>query len=490
METIAAFSPTCNSSTLAPYEPSSQNPWNTRKINHVYRRLGFGASQDDVDAALSLTPGQFINSLVDTAHNLPPARAPYWGYYSKNDFSDYENQNYEFFEQWRLKTVKDLLNENLRGRLAFFWMNHFVTRFGIYYHSPYAFQYYQMMQVHALGNLKEFTRAVGINPAMLIYLNGFENTKDSPNENYARELYELFTLGEGNGYTQNDITETARALTGYNKWDEENGAIYFDPRDFDGGTKTIFGQTGKWGYNDVVDILFQQKGDKIAYYICEKLYKFFVSPATDNIGQTIIQQLAQTLVNSNFEMVPMLKKLFKSQHFFDEHSVAVVIKSPFDVVLNFIKESDFYYNDTILDALIYYMGLVGQEMYNPVDVAGWQRDETWINGSTLIGRWALIDEFIDYLDHNNHDQEFVDLAKALTNDSNDPYFITKTLVDHFMCKELYSPSDYDIATVVFKWDVPQNYYDNGIWNLDSSTAPYQVSILLKHIARMPEFQLK
>ncbi len=490
METIATFSPTCNSSTLAPYEPSSQNPWDTHKVNHVYRRLGFGASQDDVDAALSLSPGQFINSLVDTAHNLPPTPAPYWGYYSKDDFSDYENQNYPFFEQWRLQTVKDLLQENLRGRLAFFWMNHFVTRMGIYFHAPYAFQYYRMMQVHALGNLKEFTRAVGINPAMLIFLDGFENTKDSPNENYARELYELFTLGEGNGYTQNDITETARALTGYNKWSEENGEIYFDAQSFDGGTKTIFGQTGKWGYDDVINILFQQKGDKIAYYICEKLYKFFVSPATDNIGPTIIQELAQTLVNNNFEMVPMLKKLFKSQHFFDQHAVAVVIKSPYDVVLNFIKESDFYYNDSILDTLIYYLEVVGQDIYNPVDVAGWQRDETWINASTLIGRWALIDEFIDYLDQNDYDSIFVDLAKALTNDSKDPYFITKTLVDHFMCKELYTISDYDIATDIFKWEVPQNYYDNGIWNLDSSSAPYQVSILLKHIARMPEFQLK
>ncbi len=488
METIAI--PTCNSSTLAPFEPSSQNPWDTRKINHVYRRLGFGASQDDVDDALSLTPGQFINSLVDTAYNMPPTPAPYWGYYSNDDFPDYENQNFEFFEQWRLRTTKDLLEENLRGRLAFFWMNHFVTRFGIYFHAPYAFQYYRMMQVHALGNFKEFTRAVGINPAMLIFLNGFENTEDSPNENYARELYELFTLGEGNGYTQNDITETARALTGYNEWDEENGAIYFDSQSFDNGVKTIFGQTGNWGYDDVVNILFQEKGSEIAYYICEKLYKFFVSPATDNIGQTIILQLAQTLVNNNFEMVPMLKKLFKSQHFFDEYAVAVVIKSPFDVVLNFMKETDFYYNNTILDALIYYMGLVGQEIYDPVDVAGWQRDESWINASTLTGRWALIDEFIDYLDQNGHDSIFVDLAKALTNNSKDPYFITKTLVDHFMCKELYTLADYDIATDVFKWEVPQNYYDQGIWDLDFNSAPYQVSILLKHIARMPEFQLK
>jgi len=488
METIA--NPTCNSSTLALYEPSSQNPWDTRKINHVYRRLGFGASQDDVDAALSLTPGQFINSLVDTAHNMQPTPAPYWGYYSNDDFSDYETQNFEFFDQWRLQTTKDLLEENLRGRLAFFWMNHFVTRFGIYFHAPYAFQYYHIMQVYALGNFKEFTRAVGINPAMLIFLNGYENTNYSPNENYARELFELFTLGEGNGYTQNDITETARALTGYNEWDEENGAIYFDPSSFDDGVKTIFGQTGNWGYDDVVDILFQEKGSEIAYYISEKLYKFFVSPATDNIGQTIIQELAQTLINNNFEMVPMLKKLFKSQHFFDEHSVGVVIKSPFDVVLNFLKETDFYYNDTILNALVYYTGLVGQEIYDPVDVAGWQRDETWINASTLTGRWALIDEFLDYLDQNGHDSIFVDLAKALTNNSKDPNFITKTLVDHFMCKELYTLSDYDIATDIFKWEVPQNYYDQGIWDLDSNSAPYQVMILLKHIARMPEFQLK
>ncbi len=488
MEIIAT--PTCNFSTLAPFEPSSQDPWNTRKINHVYRRLGFGASQDAVDTALTMSPGQFINSLVDSAHNLPPTPAPYWGFYSTNDFSDYETENFQFFSEWRMQTTRDLLAENLRGRLAFFWMNHFVTRFGIYFHAPYAYQYYHIMQVHALGNFKEFTRAVGLTPAMLIFLNGFENTNYSPNENYARELFELFTLGEGNGYTQNDITETARALTGYNEWDEPNGNIYFDPQTFDNGTKTIFGQTGNWGYNDVVDILFQERGPEIAFFICKKLYKFFVSPATDNIESTIIQELAQTLLSNNFEMVPMLKKLFKSQHFFDEQSVGVVIKSPFDVVLNFLKETDFYYDDQIIDALIYYIGLVGQEIYDPIDVAGWQRDESWINSSTLTGRWALIDEYLDYLDQNGFDSIFVDLAKALTNNSKDPHFITKTLVDYFMSRELYTVSDYDIATDIFKWEVPQNYYDQGLWSLDFSSAPYQVLILLKHIARMPEFQLK
>lgn len=490
MEEIATSNPTCNISTLERYEPSVQNPWNKKKIIHTFRRLGFGAAMDEVDNALNKPPEEFIDLLVNSDSNLPPRPAPYWGYYSKNDFSDYENQNYAFFEQWRILTTRDLLTENLRGRLAFFWMNHFVTRFGIYYHAPYAFQYYRIMQIYALGNFKEFTRAVGINPAMLIFLDGFENTKDSPNENYARELFELFSMGEGTAYTQNDITETARALTGYNSWDEENGAIYFTAQTFDDGIKTIFGQTGNWGYDDVIDILFQERASEISYFICEKLYKFFVSPTIDSLGENIIQDLAEIFRDNNFEMVPMLKKLCKSEHFFDEHIQGVVIKSPVDVVLNFIKESDFYYNDSILDSLIYYMGLVGQDIYNPVDVAGWQRDEAWINSSTLIGRWALIDEFLDYLDQNNHDSLFVDLAKALTNNSNDPFFITKSLVDHFMCKELYSVSDYNIATVVFKWEVPQNYYDRGIWDLDYSSASYQVLILLKHIARMPEFQLK
>ena len=140
--------------------------------------------------------------------------------------------------------------------------------------------------------------------------------------------------------------------------------------------------------------------------------------------------------------------------------------------------------------MIYYLEVVGQDIYNPVDVAGWQRDEAWINGSTLTGRWALIDEIIDYLSQNGHNSEFVRLAKVLTNNSNDPSFITKTLVDHFMCKELHTPEDYNIAKDVFKWEVPQNYYDQKIWNLDSNTAAKQVSILLRHIARIPEFQLK
>ncbi len=486
----ATINSSCNFSTLAPFSPTGPNPWSTSKIKHAYRRIAFGAPQSEVDDALALSPNAFINGLVDTAYNLPPTAAPFWANYAYSDFTDYETENQQYLEDWIYQTANDILTEKMRGRLTFFWMNHFVTELEVYFYAPYMYQYYNLMQVNCLGNFKTFVREAGLNNAMLIYLNGFENTNTEPNENYARELFELFTLGEGNGYTQDDITNAARALTGYNHWVDYGAPIYFDASTFDAGEKTIFGQTGNWGYDDLINILFSQRGNEIATFICTKLYKFFVSPTVDPfIEQNIIQPLAQTLVNNNFEMVPMLKQLLKSEHFFDEEALGVVIRSPYDVIFNYINETSFFYDNDLIEAIHYFCGLVGQELYDPPDVSGWQRDETWINSSTLTGRWQLI-EFYNWNLFTNYELSLTDLAKELTNDSNDPVFITKTLIDHFMSKELFTATDYDIATDIFKWEVPQNYYDNGIWNLDWSSATYQVVLLLNHIARMPEFQLK
>ncbi|MAN59197.1 MAG: hypothetical protein CMC08_05100 [Flavobacteriaceae bacterium] len=487
----ALASMTCNNGTLNVFQPNQQSPWNAAKIKHTYRRLAFGASQNEVDEKLTLTPAELIDELVDSAYNLPPTPAPSWGYYSNADFPNYVAENGPNFSYWRNQTIQDLLNDNLRGRLTFFWMNHFVTEHEVYGHAPYAFQYYNTLQTHALGNFKELVRVIGKNPAMLIYLNGFENTNNSPNENYARELLELFTLGEGNGYSQGDIINTARALTGFNHRDALGGAIYFDSSTFDDGQKTIFGQTGNWGYDDVIDILFAQRGTEIGLFICEKLYAYFVSPIIDSLVRTnIIQPLAQTFVSNNFELVPVLKQLFKSEHFYDENARGTIIKSPYDVILGFIKESGLYCDQNYFDSLIYHCILIDQDIYNPPDVAGWQRDETWINTSTVTGRWKLLESYINYLMSNGHGQNLVNLAKELSNDSTDPVFITKVVTDHFMARELYSQIDYDIATNIFKADVPQNYYDNNLWNLDWTSAPHQVSQLLKHLAKIPDFQLK
>ncbi len=489
METIAA--PSCNASTLAPYLPSGSNPWNVSKIKHAYRRLGFSASQSTIDTALALTPGQFIDNLVDTAFALPPTATPLWGNWAVSDFSDFETENQQFIFDWRIQTGNDFMAEDLRGRLTAFWINHFVTELEVYFYSPYLFQYYNAIQTYGLGNFKTFLHDIGISNAMLLYLNGFENTNFNPNENYARELFELFTLGEGNGYTETDITETSRALTGYNHWLEDGADIYFDVSTHDTGQKTIFGQNGNWGYSDVIDLLFQERGLLVCEFICTKLYKYFAGPSVDSlIIQDIIQPLAQTMMANNYELAPVLKQLFKSEHFFDERAVGVIVKSPFDTIFGFVKETDFFYDNDIMEAFLYYSGLMGQEIFDPPDVSGWQRDEEWISTSTLTGRWQLMELYVTFLLQNGYELTLTDLAKDLTNTSNDPEYITRVLVDHFVPKELYTATDYDIATDIFKWDVPQNYYDNGLWNLDWPSAPLQVSLLLNHIARMPEFQLK
>lgn len=489
METLTSTS--CNTATLTPYIPSGSNPWTFSKVQHVYRRLGFGGSQATIDSGLSQTPNDLIDALVDGAVNLPLTPAPFWGFYAVSDFGDYETENEQYILDWRVLTGNNLIIEDLRGRLTEFWLNHFVTELDTYFYSPYLFQYYNVCETHALGNFKDFVHAIGINPAMLLYLNGFENTNVEPNENYARELYELFTLGEGNGYTETDIVETSKALTGYNHWTEPGAAIYFDASTFVDGDKTIFNQTGNWGYDDVIDILFQEKSDLIARFICRKLYQYFVGPDVDaTIESTIITPLAQTFITNNFELVPVLKQLFKSEHFFDERALGVVIKSPFDLIFNFVNETEFPYNDELMEAFIYFAGTLGQQIYQPPNVAGWQRDEDWISTSTLTGRWQLFEAYLGTLFGNGQEEIFREFARDLSNNSIDPEYITRVIVDYLNAKELFTASDYDIATDIFKWEVPQNYYDEGLWNLDWESAPYQVYLLLVHIATIPEFQLK
>ena len=483
--------PPCNTSLLDVYTPSGENPWTSQKIKHLYRRMAYGVNLAGIDAALPLTPSALIDTIVDAAVSLDPTPAPPWGYFSISDFTDFDTENPNYIEQWYLQTANDTIEQSLRAKLTMFWMNHFVTELESYTYAPYMFQYYNLMQTHALGNFKEFVRAVGVNSTMLVYLNGFENTSNNPNENYARELFELFTLGENNNYTQQDILEASRALTGYNHWDDPGAQIYFDQSTWDEGPKTIFGSEEFYTYDELIDTLFELRETEIAQFICTKLYKYFVSHEYDAITQEdVINPLAQTLIDVNFEMAPMLRQLFKSQHFFDERAFGVVIKSPYDVIFNYINEGNFFYDDGVLQGLINYTGIIGQEIYNPPDVSGWQRDQDWINTATLSGRWQIMELFNGYLFDLELQAQFIDLAIELSNDSDDPYVITKAVVDFFNSKELFTQEDYQTATSVLKWEIPQNYYDDGIWSLNYPTAPYQVFLLLNHMTKLPEFQLK
>ena len=306
----------CNNGTLSTFIPTDDNPWDISKVLLVFRRLGFGIKHSDIASKLSLTPSELIDELIDNAKNLPLTPDPGWAHWTNTDFRNAGGNRGPFYRNHQKIVFKDFLNNDMRDRLTLFWSNHFVTEYYMYNHPAYTFRYYNNLQSNVLGNFKNFVSVIGLDDAMLMYLNGYENRNNAPNENYARELYELFTLGEGNGYTQDDITETARALTGYNNR-QDGGPIYFNPNRFDNGEKTIFGRKGNWNYDDVINILFEEKSDLISKFIVRKLYKHFVSP---DVNEAIVDELALYFINNNFELEPLYRKLFKSEHFFNSFS--------------------------------------------------------------------------------------------------------------------------------------------------------------------------
>ena len=485
----------CNTATLDPYVPSVDNPWDISKVNHIYRRLGYGISVSEALTALSNSPSQLIDNIFATSQVAAFSPAPIWADWNRQNYpEDAEERGalkFAQFLEWRSTYTNDLLSNLLRDRMSFFWSNHFVTEIREHTCPSYLYYYTNALQTYALGNFKTFVYEIGITNAMLRYLDGYENYKNRPNENYARELFELFTLGEGNGYTEEDILEAARALTGYTQRNIEGvscSGYSFDPNEHDTGSKTIFGQTGNWNYGDLIDILFQERSQEIAHFICSKLYQFFVHPEP---VEEIIAGMVNTFITNNFELIPVLDQLFKSEHFFDENAVGVIIKSPFDLILTFSNDTLLPMNETeVMESLLYYCKLCGQDMFNPVDVAGWQRDKQWINTNLLMGRWFMLEYFLYY--HLEHSPEtFRNFGIALAGaDNTDPADVTKKIVDKLVPKGLMAEEDYTIATDVFRGDVPQNYYDDNIWNLNWSAAPTQVHALLMHISKQPEFQLK
>lgn len=386
--------------------------------------------------------------------------------------------------------ANDARSGSLKTQLVLFWSNHFVTEQIVFDAPAYLYQQHIMRQTHAIGNFKDFVTAVGIDKAMLVYLNGLENIAEEPNENYARELYELFTLGVDNGYTQLDIQETARALTGYNTLVSRWGEIDFNNDTFDSTSKTIFGQTGNWNYDDVIRILFENKAPLIANYICGKLYKHFVSP---QLNEAIVSELAQTFLDNEFEIAPVLAQLFKSEHFFDDKSIGTIIKNPTDLLISFQKEleMDLSQSDSDLDEnvrLFFYN--LNYHFLNPPNVAGWPGDSDWLDSISITERWLRMGHQVAY-QRNADENIFSDFILNLFDaNESDVEFVAREIVNYFLSRELIHEEEYTEAIAVFKSGVPESYFTNNIWNVSSSEVPGQVFRLLRHIILIPEFQLK
>ncbi|HUX85150.1 MAG TPA: DUF1800 domain-containing protein [Chitinophagaceae bacterium] len=264
----------------------------------------------------------------------------------------------------------------LLEKMALFWHGHFACRVPNVKHNQ---QLLQVIRDNALGNFGDLLTAVSKSPAMLQFLNNQQNRKQHPNENFAREVMELFTMGRGN-YTEEDVKQGARAFTGWGF--DPTGEFRFRPNLHDDGEKLFLGKTGNFTGEDVLRIILEQKDT--AYFITGKLYRFFVN---DNPDESIIRPLSEQFYQSNYDLKELMGTLFSSDWFYDQANVGAIIKSPVELMAGMIRTVPATFQKP--QVLVLFQRVLGQVLFYPPNVAGWPGGKSWIDSSTLMFRLRL-----------------------------------------------------------------------------------------------------
>ena len=416
--------------TLAPYT----GPWGYAQAAHLLRRCLFGPTRPEMLTAAGSSLTAVLNALLTVPATAPAPPVSV----SATDTSvalgstwvgEVFNQS---FEGVRRTSLRDWwlglqLNQGptLVEKMTLFWHNHFVVEFSDINDARMGYEYVRLLRQHALGNFKQLTKDVTVTPAMLRYLNGNQSTGGAPNENYGRELLELFTVGKGpligtgnyTNYTEADVQAAAKVLTGWRDQATLPVSSYFTASRHDTTTKVFssaFGgasiaSAGAAEYQNLINLIFQQA--ETARFIVRKLYRWFVYYLIDAQVETdIIQPLATLLIQNGYDIAPVLRALFSSEHFFDVLNVGCLIKSPLDFTVGLCRQMQVVFPTAATNQVVQYgmwdylYGLANvqqQTLGDPPNVAGWvayyqtpQFHELWINAVTLPRRNQVTDLFI------------------------------------------------------------------------------------------------
>ncbi|MCB0687071.1 MAG: DUF1800 domain-containing protein [Saprospiraceae bacterium] len=523
---------------LEPY----QGIWSQQQASHLLRRTMYGPEREDIDKALQLGLSGSINELLNTKEMPdPPINA-----FSEDDPLVPLGASWVDQPLSRIENINQIINTRLqslvawqmglaiqegfsiREKMTLFWYNHFVT--ADIRDANFRYRNITMYRSDFLGNFRELAKSTTIDPAMLRYLNGNQNTEDKPNENYARELLELFTIGKGplvgegdyTNYTEDDILAISKILTGWrdtgylSRNGESTGSL-FRPFQHDTSTKelshrfnnTIITNMGDQEYQHLIDIIFLQ--EEVSKFIARKIYRWFVYYEIDEeIESNIIEPMAQILRDNDYEMSPMVEALLKSQHFYDEYAIGAIIKNPIDFIVGSIKQlkidlgSDIFANYRIWLRLAGYSELLQMGYYNAPSVAGWKAYyqeplyyRTWINSSTLSSRLFLVAILLAGVEAERLriKAELLQVVDQIENAS-DP----NTLIDHLA--ELYFPKaisesqkDYLKSILIpglpdYEWTVEYNLYLTNPDNSELKTAvENRLKLMFYALLSLPEYQL-
>lgn len=369
---------------LEPFVPSASNPWDVRAAGHLLRRTLFEPRKADITTALQLTPAQVVDRLFRPIP-LPPE--PSWiDELPQRPTTPEAAQAYLALLRQRSRDMQnDWITQmatsdfSIREKMVLFWHNHFTTSLQVINLPQYMFRQIKLFRLHVTGDFKKLTKDITTDAAMLLYLDGARNRVGRPNENYARELFELFTLGEGN-YTERDIVEAARALTGWTV-NNQRLASEFIQLFHDRGVKEVFGKTGNFDAFGIVDLVFEKP--ETAEFLARKLYQYFVYVVPD---ERIVSELATIIRNNNYVIEPALKTLLTSAHFFDAQLHGAHIKSPIEFTIGAVRHFELI--NMPADYVRTLSAVLGMNILYPPDVSGWRNGRTWINTTTLPTRFA------------------------------------------------------------------------------------------------------
>src|SRR5579875_402272 len=357
-----------------PYRPGKEVPWDIRRVGHLYRRAAFGASYAELEAGLKAGPEALIDQLLKGGPGLAAFDAEMAPL--AQNIARYNDAAH--LRAWWLARMLHSPHP-LQEKITLFWHNHFATSYAKVQSARFMLGQYELLRRHALGAFSELLRAMSSDPAMLIWLDGRDNKKGSPNENYARELMELFSLGIGH-YTEKDIREAARAFTG---WEIQGTKVVFNAKQHDDGVKTVLGQTGQWDADDIVRICLEQ--ESAAPFLVSKLYRFLISETVTPTPE-LLTPLAQQFRKSGYDFGALVRTMLSSNLFFSPLVYRTRIKSPVDFSLNIVRGLEGKIGTT---ALAQALEQLGQNLFSPPSVKGWDGGKSWLNGQTLLFRQNL-----------------------------------------------------------------------------------------------------
>ena len=369
---------------------------NRIKNQHLLWRAAFGPMAEEVEMLDNANPKNIWEKLLeissDTPAKLDIASNPFEDRTMMNEegtimnYSKLDGEKRRMLAKQGRDDLKDMniawLNlmvnskAQLREKMSFFWHGHFACRTRNAFYSQ---DLVNLTRTNALGNFGDLLRAISKSPAMLQFLNNQQNRKGKPNENFAREVMELFTLGRGN-YTENDVKEGARSFTGWGFG--RTGEFNFRKNVHDDGEKTFLGQKGNFNGDDIIDILL--KNEQTAKFVTKKIYKYFVN---ENIDEAKVQYLSARFYKNNYDITKLLEDIYTSEWFYEPKNIGNKIKSPVELLAGIRRYLPLTLDKD--DVQLLFEKVLGQILFYPPNVAGWAGGKTWIDSSTLMVRLQI-----------------------------------------------------------------------------------------------------